>query len=96
MLFMAVIHISEAEAANDFSGLMAQVRLGTEVVIESGTKAVAIVRPAIRPRPGRLLSELIAAAKVRDSSAGLDGSFAQNLEEVINGHSEPLNPPAWE
>jgi hypothetical protein len=30
-----VIHISEAEAARDFSGLLARVRAGAEVVIEN-------------------------------------------------------------
>jgi antitoxin (DNA-binding transcriptional repressor) of toxin-antitoxin stability system len=31
-----VIHISEAEAVSDFAGLLARVRAGAEVVIESG------------------------------------------------------------
>ena len=41
-----VIHISEEEAARDFAGLMARVRAGAEVVIESDARAVAVVRPA--------------------------------------------------
>ncbi len=36
IMAMAVIHISEAEAARDFAGLMARVRAGAEVVIENG------------------------------------------------------------
>ena len=39
-LGMAVIHISEAEAARDFAGLLARVRAGTEVVIEGGVPIV--------------------------------------------------------
>lgn len=33
---MATIHISEEEAARDFPGLLARVRAGAEIVIESG------------------------------------------------------------
>jgi hypothetical protein len=93
---MATIHISEAEAARDFAGLMAHVRLGAEIVIEFEARAVAVVRPAVPAGPGRLLSEVIAAAETRGSSALLDGSFSHDLEEVINSHPEPLNPPAWD
>jgi hypothetical protein len=38
-----VIRISEAEAASDFAGLLARVRAGMEVVIESGKLPVAVV-----------------------------------------------------
>lgn len=96
ILTMAVIRISEADAARDFAGLMARVRLGTEVVIENEARAVAVVRPAIPAGPGRLLSEMIAAAESRGSSALLDGGFARDLEEVIKSHPEPLDPPTWE
>jgi antitoxin (DNA-binding transcriptional repressor) of toxin-antitoxin stability system len=93
---MAVIRISEADAARDFAGLMAQVRLGSEVVIENEARAVAVVRPAVPADPGRLLSELIAAAELHGSSALLDGAFARDLEEVVNSHPEPLDPPSWD
>lgn len=92
---MAVIHISEADAARDFAGLMAQVRLGAEVVIENEARAVAVVRPAVPAGPGRLLSELIAAAESRGSSIVLDCGFARDLEEAVNSHPEPLDPPSW-
>lgn len=85
---MATIRISEDEAARDFAGLMAHVRLGAEIVIEFESRALAVVRPAIPAGPGRLLSELIAAAETRGSSALLDGSFAHDLEEVINSRPE--------
>ena len=32
---MATIHITEADAAGDFAGVMARIRAGIEVVIES-------------------------------------------------------------
>jgi len=89
-----VIHISEEEASSDFAGLLARVRAGAEVVIESGKLPVAVVRPA-EPHI-RLLSESLRLAKEHASTATLDGDFASDLEAAINSHREPLNPPAWD
>jgi prevent-host-death family protein len=89
-----VIHISEAEATNDFASLMARVREGAEVIIQKDAQPVAIVRPA-EPH-GRLLSESLRLAKEHGSTATLDGNFGRDLEEIINSHREPLNPPAWD
>jgi antitoxin (DNA-binding transcriptional repressor) of toxin-antitoxin stability system len=93
-----VIHISEAEAESDFASVLARVREGAEVVIESagGGPPVAIVRPAAPERPGRLLSELIALAEAHGSTVTLDDEFSRDLEAIINSHREPLNPPSWE
>jgi prevent-host-death family protein len=89
-----VIHISEADAASNFADVLARVREGAEVVIESGELPVAVVRPA-EPHL-RLLSESLRLAKKHASTATLDGEFARDLEAVVNSHREPLNPPAWE
>jgi len=89
-----VIHISEAEAASNFAGVLARVREGVEVVIESGKLPVAVLRPA-EPHV-RLLSESLRLAKEHASTATLDGDFARDLEAAINSHREPLNPPAWD
>jgi antitoxin (DNA-binding transcriptional repressor) of toxin-antitoxin stability system len=94
-----VIHISEAEAARDFAGVLARVREGTEVVIESDTRAVAVVRPADEEFRPRLLSESIALAKKHAAELGYEPrmhpDFAADLEEII-GNRRPWNPPAWE
>jgi prevent-host-death family protein len=90
-----VIHISEAEAANDFASLMARVRSGTEVVIEDNARPVAVVRPVAEPSV-RLLSESLRLAREHGSSVTLDGDFGRDLEEIINSHREPLRPPAWD
>jgi antitoxin (DNA-binding transcriptional repressor) of toxin-antitoxin stability system len=94
-----VIHISEADAARDFAGVLARVREGTEVVIESDTRAVAVVRPAGEEFRARLLSESIALAKKHAAELGyeprMDPDFAADLEEII-GNRKPWNPPAWE
>jgi prevent-host-death family protein len=89
-----VIRISEAEAASDFAALMARVRAGAEVIIENGERPVAVLRPA---EPSvRLLSESLRLARFHGSTATLDESFGRDLEEIINSHGEPLNPPAWD
>ena len=43
---MATYHISEAEAARDFAGVLARVREGSEVVIERDALAIAVISPA--------------------------------------------------
>jgi len=93
-LDMAVIDISEAEVTRDFASLLARVRDGAEIIIESGTRAV--VRPAApKHGPGRLLSESIASAEARGSTGTLDDGFTRDLEAAIASHREPLNPPEW-
>jgi antitoxin (DNA-binding transcriptional repressor) of toxin-antitoxin stability system len=53
-----VIHVSEAEAASDVAGLLARVRAGAEIVIESGKLPVAVIHAPVPPR--RCISECIA------------------------------------
>jgi prevent-host-death family protein len=89
-----VIHISDAEAASDFASLLARVRAGAEIVIEHDAQPVAVVHPA-EPRV-RLLSESLRLAREHASTSTLDEDFARDLEEVVNSHREPLNPPAWD
>ena len=68
-----VIHVSEAEAASDFHGLLARVRAGAEVVIESGKLPVAVIHAPVPPR--RSLSECIAL--LPDSAASRTLSTTQ-------------------
>ncbi len=44
-LSMAVIHISESEAVRDFATVLAHVRAGSEVIIESEQAPVAVLVP---------------------------------------------------
>lgn len=94
-----MIHISEADAARDLSGLLARVREGAEVVIESDDRAIAIVRSAGDEFRPRLLSESIALAKRHAKQLGyeprMDPEFAADLEEIIRNR-KPWNPPPWE
>jgi antitoxin (DNA-binding transcriptional repressor) of toxin-antitoxin stability system len=92
-----VIHISEADASSDFAGVLARVREGAEVVIESGKLPVAVVRPA-EPHV-RLLSESIALAKAHAKELGyeptLDPEFAADLEDIIKSR-KPREISSWE
>jgi len=91
-----IIHISEAEAANDFAGVLARVRAGAEIVIE-GREPVVVVRA--EPVRGRLISECIALAKAHEEESGkapvLDPDFAADVEGIVKNRKS-WNPPAWE
>jgi len=90
---MATIHISEADAARDFAGLLAHVRAGAEIVIESDAAPVAVLRTPAPPR--RSIEECIALLP-EDSPATIDEDFARDVQEAVAAHREPLNPPAWD
>jgi antitoxin (DNA-binding transcriptional repressor) of toxin-antitoxin stability system len=89
-----VVRVTEAEAAKDFASVMSKVRAGVEVVIEKDARPVAMVKP---PEPVlRLLSESLRQAREHGSTVTLDGGFAKDVEEAIESHREPLDPPAWD
>ena len=90
---MATLHISEAEAAGNFAGVMAYVRAGTEVVSESDACPVAVLHPPVAPR--RSTEECIALLPA-DSPATIDEDFASDVAAAVAAHREPLNPPAWD
>ena len=77
--------------------LLARVRAGEEIVIESGARPVAVLRPAAEP-PGRLLSESIALAEAHAKEAGyepvMDAGFAADLKEIIRNR-KPRDLSAW-
>lgn len=94
---METIHISEAEAVRDFPELLKRVREGVEVVIESGSRAIAVVRPPEIPR--RSISESIALADAYAKEVGydpvMDAGFAADLEEIIRNR-KPADRSAWD
>lgn len=95
---METIHISEAEAERDFSGLMARVRAGAEIVIEKEAAPAIVLRVAGEPR-GRLLSESIALAEAHAKETGteqvMDPEFAADLEAIIRQRT-PRDIRAWD
>jgi antitoxin (DNA-binding transcriptional repressor) of toxin-antitoxin stability system len=90
---MATLHITEAEAASDFASLIAKVRAGAEVVIESARTPVALVRAPAPPR--RTLAECIAMLP-EDSTATIDEDFAKDVEAAIESHRETADASAWD
>jgi antitoxin (DNA-binding transcriptional repressor) of toxin-antitoxin stability system len=94
-----IIHISEAEAARDFGSVLARVRDGAEVVIDSagGGPPVATVR-AVSPER-RSLSESIALAEAHAEELGyeprMDPEFAADLEEIIDNR-RPRDVSSWD
>jgi antitoxin (DNA-binding transcriptional repressor) of toxin-antitoxin stability system len=94
---MAVTHISEAEAIRDFAALLTRVRGGEEIVIESGTSPVAVLRPATPPR--RSISESIALDMAWTKELGyepvMDAEFAADMEEIIRNR-KPRDTSAWD
>lgn len=93
IITMAVIHISEGDAARDFAGLMAQVRAGAEVIIERDSTPIAVLHTPSPPR--RSIQDCIAMLPV-DSRATVDEEFARDVEGIVALHREQLDPPAWD
>jgi len=91
---MATVHITEAEAAQDLHAVLAKVQEGVEIVIEQDHRPIAVIRSPIAK--GRLLSEAIALAEARGTTAILDEGFLNDVKEGIGHRSQPWNPPSWE
>jgi antitoxin (DNA-binding transcriptional repressor) of toxin-antitoxin stability system len=94
---MESIRISEAEAALDFAGLMARVRAGAEVIIESTSQPAVLVRADAPLR--RSISESIALAEARAKELGhepvMDAEFAADMEEIVRNR-KPRDTSAWD
>jgi hypothetical protein len=76
---MATIHISEAEAARDFAGLLDRFRAGAEIIIDASPAIKLSVLPAPR---GRLLSGSTALAAKHEEETG----DAPVLDPLFRGH----------
>ena len=88
------LRITEAELARDLHAVPGRVQDGVEVIVEEDHRPVAVIKTP--ERTGRLLSEAIALAEARGSTATLDDGFMHDVEEGIANHSQPWNPPALE
>ena len=90
----SALRMSEAELARDLHAVLAKVEQGIEVVIEQDNRSLAVLSaPPVR---GRLLSECIALAKARGTSAIPDEGFMQDIADGITERSKPWTPPSWE
>ena len=98
---MAVIHISEEEAAKDFLAVAKKASDGEEFVIEGGAVPLRLSRvdtvPSQTASRGRLLSEILASMASRsDSAVILDDRFGDDLEAVIKSHEHERLIDPWE
>ncbi len=91
---MATVRMSEAELARDVHAALAKVRQGVEVVVEEDHRPVAVIRAPFSK--GRLLSECVALAEARGTTAIPDEGFMEDVAEGIAERSKPWNPRSWE
>lgn len=91
---MATVRMSESELQRDLHAALDKVRQGTEIVVEQDRKPVAVIKAA--KQEGRLISEILADLKTRNSSSTMDDDFAHDIEEGILAHRTPWNPPTLE
>ncbi len=91
---MATLRITEAELARDVHAVLAKVQEGVEVIVEQDHRPVAAIRLPFSK--GRLLSESIALAEARGTTAIPDEGFMKDVEEGIAERSKPWIPPTWE
>ena len=85
---MESVRITQAELVRDIGAILERVERGAEIVVEKDQRTVAIINaPA---RPGRLLSECIALARLHGSRVTLDEDFGRDLEEIISSRRDPL------
>ena len=86
--------MTENEMARDLHAVLVKVREGAEVVVEEDHRPVAVIHsPLVK---GRLLSECIALAEARGTTAIPDEDFMKDVAEGIAERSKPWNPPSWE
>ena len=90
---MAIIHISEAEAARDLPSLLAKVRSGEEIRIDSGSESYVLTR-ATKERP-RKLSDVLQSIKRHAEESGLDDGFADDVESGMRMHRLEKRIDPW-
>jgi antitoxin (DNA-binding transcriptional repressor) of toxin-antitoxin stability system len=92
------VRITEAELARDIHAVLEKVQAGVEIIVEQDHRPVAVIKTP--QGPGRKISECIALAKAYEEKLGYapvpDPDFAKDVQEAIDAHREPLNPPAWD
>lgn len=94
MVSMAIIHMNEADVARDLHAALAKVQQGDEIVIEQNHRPVAVLKSS--SPAGRMISQVIADLKARESNATMDDDFARDVEEGIKSQRQPWTPPSWD
>lgn len=94
---MAIVHISEAEAAKDFPGLLSRVREGAEVVIDDETGPVAVMRSpeGLDPSMAATMARALRLRELRGEDLYIDSDFAADVAERIRNR-KPRDRSAYE
>jgi antitoxin (DNA-binding transcriptional repressor) of toxin-antitoxin stability system len=88
------VRITEAELARDLHAVLEKVQRGSEVIVErEDHRPVAVITSPV-PKP-RTLSDSIALAEARGTTAVPDEGFMEDVAEGIAERSKPWTPPSW-
>lgn len=83
---MAVIHISEEEAARDLTALIDKVRAGEQVRIDRGAESFAVV--PVTPKRTWTTEDAVRQSEARGNHVTLDDDFADDMEEIMRLNRE--------
>jgi hypothetical protein len=92
---MAVIHISEEEAAKELGSLVKRVSQGDEFVIDGPTSSAKLVPNG--PPTARTGAEIIAILEGLPGVRGvMDEDFARDIMDFRKRHPESLDGSKWD
>ncbi len=97
----SVVHISEAEAARDFSAVMDRALAGEEIVVRRGDKEIVLLIPERKVLSGgRTIGEIIELARHRKTGPGglakVDDEFAADMEKIHAEMNQLLDGTKWD
>lgn len=95
------VYISEAEAAQDFAGLVDRALEGQQIVVRRGGRDVVMLSPVAAGAEvsTKTLGEVIEGLRKRETVQGLatlDDEFAADMEKVHRGLNEPMDGLKWD
>jgi hypothetical protein len=93
---MAVIHISEAEAAQNLGEVIAKARAGEYVVIHSYDAAFSVTPFLGKLNKPRLITDVLADLEARGSKALFPVGFAEAVDDGIRAHEHERLTDPWE
>jgi len=92
---MAVIHISEEEAAKNLGSLVTRAAQGDDIVIDGPTSSAKLVAHG-RPKP-RSGAEILAILESLPGERGvMDADFARDVRQFRENHPESLDGSKWD
>jgi len=91
---VATVRMTDSDVTSNFAAVLKKIGEGIEVVVEQNHRPVALIRSPLYE--GRLLSECIAVAEARGTTAVPDEGFMEDVAEGITERSKAWIPPTWE